>query len=290
MNITILILILIIIFVHVVISRYLQPELFDSGVSSSSQTQCGTICSKTLGCAGFAYDIDNNICYLSKNKIDDSPIKKEAPKSNQVFAQFYKNTMPRCNKLYVIDDSLYNSNNNLIRNITYTCKDSESGNEYNKIYNISEKKIDDITNLNKLKFDPYTFVEIDWNKMIDLNKNLHLVTNPTKSNSTLVMKEYDDEYLGQYLYPHKCVSGIKQKDCLSQCLNNKECVGTDWNPMILTQIGNENKYTIEKNVCCPKRIIKEKRKRTSKNESGHFYLKEYIYGKLNGNNNGAVFV
>jgi hypothetical protein len=205
------------------------------------------------------------------------------------FAQFYTRELPRCNKLYTINDPLYNSRNNLLRNATYLCKESENGIEKTKLYMNREIPFDDVTKLNQVKLDTYSFENIGWDEnysdineikpitmTIDINKNLHLITNPTKSNSINIMKEYNNEFLGQYLYPHKCSSNITQNACLKQCLDDKLCVGTEWNPTLMTKVGEPNKYIIESGVCCPKRIITNSIPRRTEHKHGHFYIKENV--------------
>jgi hypothetical protein len=112
--------------------------------------------------------------------------------------------------------------------------------------------------------------------VINLDKNLHLITNPTKANSLNIMKEYDEEFLGQYLFPHKCSTNIKKEDCMKQCLDNKNCVGTEWNPILFKKVGTPNKYEFDENVCCPKIRINKVVKRRKDKRLGHFYLKEKV--------------
>jgi hypothetical protein len=112
--------------------------------------------------------------------------------------------------------------------------------------------------------------------VINLDKNLHLITNPTKTNSLNIMKEYKDEFIGQYLYPHKCSSGISKEHCMKDCLNNKDCVGTEWNPILFSKVGVPNKYELEEGVCCPKVRIKRAMPRRKNRRFGHFYLKEKV--------------
>lgn len=112
--------------------------------------------------------------------------------------------------------------------------------------------------------------------VINLDQNLHLVTNPTKTNSLNIMKEYDEEFIGQYLFPHQCSANIKKEDCMKQCLNDKNCVGTEWNPILFKKVGIPNKYEFDENVCCPKIRIKKVTKRSKDKRLGHFYLKEKV--------------
>lgn len=261
-----------------------NKETFDQRVDGATKEQCGVLCTKTLGCAGFSYDEDNNFCYISKDPIVINPEKKN-------YGAFYKSKFPRCNKLYVVDDPYYNSRNNIIRNATYECMDKENDID-NKKYIIYDNKENtdkniDINNLNKEKISPYTFVDIEWDNWllsedkkdlpIDLDKNLHLITNPTESNSVNIMREqYNNEYIGEYLFPHKCSRNISKKDCMKQCLEDENCIGTEWNPILIKKLGEPNKYIFDENICCPLRKINKKKPRRKDMRFGNFYLKENL--------------
>jgi hypothetical protein len=136
-------------------------EYFDSRIDGINEEQCGTLCTKTLGCAGFSYD-KNKYCYLSKD-----PLKYNT--QSHIYSQFYNKYEPRCDKLYVISDPLYNSRNNLLRNSTYQCYSYPYKKEY-IMYNNKKTKIDDITKLNQYDSNIYNFIDFDWNM------------NPIKSN------------------------------------------------------------------------------------------------------------
>ena len=114
------------------------------------------------------------------------------------------------------------------------------------------------------------------NGAIDLDRNLHLVTNPTESNSFNIMREYDDEFLGQYQFHHKCSTNISKQDCMTQCLEDDDCVGTEWNPVLFGKVQTPNVYEIEENICCPKRRINKVTSRKRDKRFGHFYLKENV--------------
>jgi hypothetical protein len=105
---------------------------------------------------------------------------------------------------------------------------------------------------------------------MSLDNNMDLVTNPMIDNSVTVVREKDDEYLGTYMYPHKCSANISKKDCLHQCINNKDCQGTEYNP---TYLQSDN---IHKGICCPKIKINKIIPRRNKFNFGKFYLKDRI--------------
>ena len=344
MNVYIYIIILIIIILFIIITFSKNKENFDQRVDGGDKEDCGIMCTKILGCKGWAYDTENKKCYLSKDDILHHPEKK-------AYSHYYNRSFPRCNKLYSIDDPFYNSRNNIIRNATYQCMEKEGGAIEYKIYDTKERKNINPKELNKYEIDPYTFERINWisavpsssgffsnaidlivprpkinpekpdrtdrflfngtseniiqtpdekndNKFsgtrpiydpvkdatpgiqytdpgsLNLDKNLHLITNPTKANAINIMNQYDEEFIGQYLFPHKCSTNISKKDCMDQCLRNKDCVGTEWNPTLFIKKGKPNLYEIEENICCPKIRIKKVIKRRRPNRKGHFYLKE----------------
>lgn len=337
--------IIIVIFIIIlVLSNINKRENFDQRVDGCEKVDCGIMCTKILGCKGWAYDSENKQCYLSKDDIIFRPTKK-------AYTAYYNRNFPRCNKLYKIDDPYYNSRNNILRNATYQCREKEGGSSEFKIYDNKERSGINPEKINKYKVDPYTFERIDWvsaipsstgyynsaielivprpeikpdkpqsidrflfngtseniipsldeindntfsgtrpiydpindttpgiqitdSGTINLDKNLHLITNPTKAESINIMNEYDEEFIGQYLFPHKCSTNISKEDCMKQCLNNDDCVGTEWNPILFIKKGEPNLYEFEENVCCPKTRIKKVIKRRKPNRKGHFYLKE----------------
>jgi PAN domain len=344
-NINLIIIFLIIFIVFLLLPK--KNEHFDQRVDGATKEQCGVMCTKILGCNGFAYDAKNQKCYLSKDEITFRPIKKP-------FVNFYNRNFPRCNKLYVINDPYYNSRNNMLRNATYKCMKKENGPIEHVIYDDKEKRKVNVNNLSLEELSPYTFQRIEWNAavpsngmfgraidmnvpklpddeapketdrflfygssedivkrpdivndnefsgtrlvfdptqdldpkssikdagIINLDTNLRLVTNPTESNSLNIMKQYDEEFVGQYLFPHKCSTNITKEDCMKQCLNNKNCVGTEWNPTKYIKVGKPNKYNIEEGICCPKIRIKKVIGRRRHNRKGHFYLKETVNRK-----------
>lgn len=115
---------------------------------------------------------------------------------------------------------------------------------------------------------------LDSSGPINLNNNLHLITNPTRSNSFAIMREYDDEFMGQYQFHHKCSTNISKENCMKNCLKSSDCVGTEWNPVLFKKVGTPNLYEIEENVCCPKKRINKVIPRRRNFRMGKFYLKE----------------
>ena len=81
-----------------------------------------------------------------------------------------------------------------------------------------------------------------------------------------VFRIYDNHNHGQYLKEHKCTSGVKHQNCLKYCLENKDCVGVEWNPL----------FKNKKELCCPYRTIDKLGRREKEYINGKFYLKAPI--------------
>jgi len=253
-----------IIIIYLIIPTY--NEHFDEKINESNQVQCGIMCSKILDCNAFAHDPQKNICYLSQSQILRKPL-------FSLFSDKYNRSFPRCNKVGSITDPQIAQPIDYKYNATYFCKDTQDTESKIKIYDNKEKQINNLNELVQTDVDKYKIIEIDWMNTVNLSDKPELIQNPNSSNSISVMKAYDDEYLGQYVYPHKCVTDISQEDCMKDCLNNSMCVGTDWNPLL----SKNNK--IYHSVCCPKRKITKIVSRNNNNRYGKFYAKESQYKK-----------
>jgi len=267
-----LIIILFIFITYCVYNKYYRNEKFDQKVTRSSKENCGIMCTKVFGCKGFAVD-GNNSCFLSKSLIIGRP-------EQSVFSTEYNRAYTRCNKIKPVEDPVIATNLDLRNNATYVCNDGETSNQKSfKFYDTKEKTLKTLEENNKIPMNNYTFEEIEWGNSIELDDNKYLITNPTKSNSIYGMIEHDEEYLGQYVYPHKCSANISLKNCLRDCLKNKDCVGTEWNPSYFKQTNSKSndEYDLYKGVCCPKRKIREVVQRRKPFSFGKFYLKKIIY-------------
>lgn len=256
-----------------------KSEQFDEKITRATKVNCGMICTKTLGCNGFMEDDYNNICYLSKTPIVGAPDKSP-------FKDSYDKNSERCNKISAITDTEIASDLDIINNASYNCTPNESSNEQTlKVYDGAEKKITSKLDLPYLDVSDYTYVDAKWGEEINLGDNINLVQNDKKTNVT-IMTEHDEEFLGQYMYPHKCVTNISQSDCMKNCINDERCIGTEWNHLYVKKIDDINKtdadndgfidtqYGMYKDVCCPKIQIKKVIPRREEFKYGHFYLKE----------------
>lgn len=243
-----------------------STEHYDARISNMTIEKCGSICTKTIGCAGFSFDTKKNKCYLSKIPILGQP-------GESIYKDEYKSDHYRCNKLYVIKNTDDVNSNTLVKNAIYSCADHERG-----LYDLEMIKDDKIIKpidkdkIDNLTVEKYSLVGIDWAKEkidIDINKSETKLNN--KSN---FFAKREDEYLGQYTQPHMCVANIPELECLKQCSNDQNCVGVEWNPLLMKKVaGSRDKYKIYKNVCCPKAIIKEIIPRRDAFSDGRFYEK-----------------
>lgn len=260
-------------------------ENFDEKISKTTKTNCGIICTKVIGCSGFLAEDKNNLCYLSQSPIigepTDSPFKSEYIKTNE-----------RCNKIQSVTDIIIATPNDIKNNATYVCTPNEVDNTQTiKIYDNKEKIISSGLDLPYINVDQYSFENIDWKSSISLNDHKYLVQNIKDNPNIIVMTEYNDEHLGQYMYNHKCSSNVSQKDCLNHCLKSDSCVGTEWNHLYVKKIRNNTtdddgdgfvdnddnsstNYELHRDVCCPKVQIKTIIPRRENFKYGHFYLKE----------------
>jgi hypothetical protein len=270
-------------------------ENYDEKVLKTTRESCGVLCTKTYDCSAFAFN--NNICYLSKNPILGEP-------TNSPFMKDYNGNNFTCNKLQKITDSVIASDMDFKKNATYICTDKLSTNvqpsatngqpstangqpptNIFKIYDTEEKDLSNISELASTKINKYTLGEIDWGNQVTLTEKP--TENITDKNTLTLFTEQNDEFLGQYMFPHRCVSNISQRDCLDQCLHNKKCLGTEWNPSYYKKINGKHK--LYKNICCPKIQLKQNIPRRDDFKFGHFYLKEQV-NKINDIDNNSVIV
>lgn len=244
-------------------------EHYDEKIIKTPPEKCGIICTKVLGCSGFASNKENNICYLSKNALLGRP-------QESIFSPEYNKYGYRCNKIFSIEDPVIANSYDISKNATYKCQQGETGKSEIKIYDNQERNLNNLNELVNTTISPYTFEEVDWGREISLDDHKYLSINPTPSNTVEIFEKKDDDYLGTYLYPHKCVANIPEKQCLKACIDNPNCSGTEWNPLYLENKGNQN-YITYPNVCCPKTNIFDITKRNDNNKYGKFYKKTKIY-------------
>jgi hypothetical protein len=241
-------------------------EGFDARLSDISLESCGSLCTETYGCKGFAFDDKTKKCYLSKYVIIQKP-------QLGIYTDEYNTEYQRCNKIFPIEE-----NTNEIKqedkrqNMFYSCSKKEDDKfELKKIVNekiisIDKKTIDDIP------YEEYNMEDIIWpiNKKDFLQKDI-LLKKEEMAKKVYVFEKDKDEHLGQYLFPYKCVSNIPEKECIDTCIKDNDCVGVEINPVLLKDTGKgQDMYT---NVCCPKRQITEIINRRDDYKNGSFYVK-----------------
>ena len=281
MKITIIITIIICIVIYIFcVGQNNNSEHFDNKINRLTDTQCGAACTLIDGCAGFAYDSNTNTCWISKTPILTRPI-------DGVYMADYNNLYKRCNKSRLLDDIVTANQDDYNQNATYNCTTNNTDKSiqvYDTTFHTTVNKLSDVTDgvrNGTIKISEPIIQYFDWPFSIVESAPLELedvknFVNPT-TKPIIVMRELNDEYLGQYMYQHRCVANINKKDCLKDCINNQSCVGTEWNPYYINTTSNKNNDgTVYHNVCCPKIHITKTITRRPEFENGKFYSKEQI--------------
>lgn len=263
-NIQFFIILILVIILFINIKSNNTRETFDLLQDNVLKEDCGRACTKSPTCKGFAYDTGTLTCYLSKNQI-------LGPPNTGQYSREYSSEQTRCNKIRPLSDDKgvipESPDEQLKYNTIYLCSPNEKADyEFYQIVNgdinKTEKKL-----IDSLPDVEYVVEEIDWtNKQKDYVKQILL---PPLEEDEYKLKPYNvydvdnQENLGQYMLPHKCVSDIPLDKCLETCNEHKECVGVEWNPF----------YKDNKNVCCPKIEVTKKIMRRPEFELGKFYIK-----------------
>lgn len=260
-------------------------EPFDARLSGISRETCGTICTQMFGCNAFAYDDKNRKCYLSKYPIIQRPV-------FGLYVDEYDSKQQRCSKIYPIKEDIAIptiTDNQKRLNMLYSCAQSETD-----VYSL--KKIKDsytdftIKGIDDIPYEDYEMDFITW----PINKKDFIAEDIINSNLEAMKKIYvfdkdKDEHLGQYLFPYKCVDNISEKECLDTCVQNADCVGVEWNPIMLTKNKNNDIYDVRTNVCCPKKQVKEIITRRDEYKNGSFFEKKLV-NKIDKNQNYYIRV
>lgn len=242
-------------------------ETFDAKIERTTRNQCGNICAKLLNCNGFSYDNTNQFCYISEKPLLGKP---EA----NLYSGEYLTSFPLCNKQKQIEDPVIATKDDYKADATFRCNTVDPKLEQYFIYNDNEIQLNSLDDTKNILVDPFKMNQIDYPtsalKSYDIDDMKYILNDNTKLEH--IMRELDDEYLGQYLYPHMCTSNISKKDCLSACVNDNNCAGTEWNPVYLNKLKN-SQFEVNEGVCCPKRKISKAVPRTNDLKYGKFYAK-----------------
>lgn len=241
-------------------------EGYNGRISKITKEKCGSLCTRTIGCAGFGYDEKTERCYLSQKPIDTRPVAV-------LYADEYLPHHDICNKKYVIDSDKNIHDDNMKYNAIYTCTDDEKGAvDTLMIKDDNITPIFDDNKLKELKVDTYALKTINWpSSRIDIEFER---PNRDDAQFSKIFVKRENEYLGQYMYPHMCVANIPELECIKHCAKNQECSGVEWNPFMMDPSGeNQNRYKIYKNICCPKSTIDKIIPRRELHMNGSFYEK-----------------
>jgi hypothetical protein len=260
---TIIIIMLSIILYVLLFSRTdIVNETYDGRISNiNSSKDCAETCTTTYGCEGFGYDDKEKKCYISKVTVLGYPI-------DRLYSPEYKSHQYSCNKVRLIRTPEDVNPDSLMYNRVYSCADNGVGKYNLKFFDKGKEPIDiGEEDVDKMKREPYDMNEIEWptkrkdivfgeeNKSFDTRKTIFI--------------ENSDEYLGKYLYNHKCVANIDKRECVKKCREEDKCIGFEWNPKYI----NEEEKLEYNNVCCPKTAIERKISRRPEFSNGLFYEK-----------------
>lgn len=250
-----------------------KDEKFDAKILRGNREMCGKLCTRLTNCYGFSYNDKTNECYLSKTQLLGRP-------ETNLFSNDYTRGMPLCTKRTQIADQVIASNNDLLNNSLYSCNTiNVDGSQTPSYYSYMDKEIklntqDEIQKIKPIRYKmdeleyPYSYLDT-----YDIDKFDYLLTPLDQTKFT--MKQLNDEVLGQYAYPHVCVSNISKENCLKDCLDNSDCKGTEWNPVYLRKL-KDGSYELNENICCPKRILIKKIPRRNQFKYGNFYVKTLL--------------
>lgn len=281
---------LIIIFIIIIIIFNLNNkpniENYDARITGAPKELCGKICTETFGCSAFAYDDNNSKCYLSERPILFQP-------GTSLYSNEYEFDHYRCNKVDPIrsdiDTSETITQEKLRKNMIYSCQNEER--DAFRFYKIVNNKIEEVDKTNTTDdtransfldviYEKYPLHEIQWpTQRKDLVLN-DLINNDAELLEDYVLFEKDmREYEGDYLYGFQCVKDIPEEDCIRSCKENNDCVGTEFNPVLIKKTIDEFGNPTNKlyhNVCCPKRSIDNIIPRSKVHENGKFYVKRKL--------------
>jgi hypothetical protein len=277
-----IVLIITIIIIILTIKQYLQIENYDAKIKNIDEKMCADSATTSYDSNAFAYDPKTKSCYISKEPILAKPLAS-------LYNNEYKADQHRCNKLKNITANEHTTNIDLVKNATYGCANNETDSAQMFLIDPkpnSIKKPITMDQVTTTKIDNYYLRNINWPTLQDdpLNQIPPTVHLPKLSTDVNGFKYSKNEYLGAYIYDQKCVVNVSLDDCLNFCSNNNECVGTEWNPILLKNINNKTnyydkkinspqEYNVYKDVCCPKKVIKEIIPRRLDYVNGSFYVK-----------------
>ncbi len=256
-------------------------ENYEARLTTSDKDECANHCRNIINCSSFGYDNQTNKCYLSKIPILGQPLKS-------LYSDEYQKEHYRCNKKKSIDVITDNMSMDKYRdNNAFICAETERS-KYNMNYLIDNKLVE-LENDSKLfeqEVKPYDMFEIEWpTRKVDVNIFVDKVDDSNLNYK--VFEKKDNEYLGKYMFPHKCVSDVSLKECLRFCDESNACVGVEFNPTYLKENKEDGTHEISRNVCCPKISIDEAVPRRAEFIGGSFYLKNYK-NEINKNNHFVI--
>lgn len=271
-----LLIVLVVIIIIIIVIKNNNKETFDAKIKDNIKIEnCGSVCTEVIGCSAFAYDPKTKKCYLTKD-----PIVNNEPERG-IYIDEFNSEQVICNKLVPIPENTDNVlTENKRFNMFYTCLNStkdKCSRQYDtyKIVNDTMTKIDNKA-IKTIMYEPYEVRDIIW----PINKN-DLKYNKTYSEKKFIFEKKEKEYVGDYLYPHKCTTNISEKKCIDACYKNEDCTGTEWSPIYLND-NDEGGQDMRTDVCCPMKKINKTQDRRDSVKYGKYYEKKEVTTDLNG--------
>ena len=247
-----------------------NKEHFDAMYTGFTDTTCGDKCTKTYGCAGYAFDSATGKCYLSKTAILGRPF-------GSLYTSAYSASMPRCSKKYNIDSPTEPYTTQMkIDNASYLCSSAEGGTPTEKIIvnglNDLSKNLSSNTSISD-----YTMASMQWPTTRASTTSATSATTATTAttatsattatNATSAYTLLSGYYSGDFLNAPQCSTNTDVNTCLNSCSGDTNCAGDVWIPSYV-----QNGTTYSK-VCCPMKNIGSSVTAPSTLTNAQFYKK-----------------
>lgn len=260
-----IIIILILFLILVIIYKLNKTEYYSAKINNLKIETCANTCARLYGCSAFAYNEQNNSCYLSNLPINNNPLPA-------VYSAEFKPEHIICNKVYPIQSERDMSTDLFRDNLSYHCITKFNDELGLKYFDVSG--IINLTSVDQqsIKTEPYDLYNLDicgnynWENLPRIpltylyDYKVKLNIPDIKLNKTNI---YDLSFnnisnINQPLYLESCRNNIDLDTCKNMCKNNSKCKSIEF----IKNINNIN------NICCLKSNINKS------NDNSEFYLKE----------------
>ena len=148
----IIVLCLLFLFIYIQINNV---ENFQNKIERMDRTKCGTLCTRVEGCKAFSYNPERNICWISKDNINNKPY-------NDIFANDYNRHFIKCNKLNQVQDPGIATNYEMKQNATFNCYFEDPYNYTFYNYIDGEKQLNKVEELEDIVYNKYAIYKLDY--------------------------------------------------------------------------------------------------------------------------------